>query len=688
MNLTMKQWSIAKLNRENAKTISERFNLPPIVSALLDIHGIVTEQEINNFLFNESDIDNPFEIIDMDKAVERIKKAVEEGERICVYGDYDADGVTSTALLYSYLETAGADVMYYIPSREAEGYGMNMKAVDFLKEKGVKLIVTVDNGISAVDEIAYAKTLGIETVVTDHHMPSDTLPDAAAVVDLHRADCKSRFKNISGVGVAFKLITAIEGEYADVDMLLDNYSDLLSIGTIGDIMPLVDENRVFVKRGLRHITNGDRQGIASLVEYAGLSGKNISAGNVSFGIVPRINAVGRLGRSDDCVTLLITDDFERADEIAKNMGDDNAERQKIEKEILKKINILIAKNPSLIQDRVLIIDGKDWHQGVIGIVSSRLKDIFGKPCIVLSDVDGVCKGSGRSVEGFDLWEAVCACSDVLDHFGGHPMAVGLGIKVENIEKFRYKINEFAVSKGEMPYDSLNIDCKLNPAYLDVELAKSLSYLQPFGAGNPTPVFQLSNLRISGIIPLSNDKHIRINFTNGNTHIQAVKFFCSSFDFPYSNGDVVDIAVTLDVNVYKNNESLSVIIKDIKYAGVDNSEYIHSLRTFEYFCRGESADKEDLKSIIPDRNDFAVVYRYLKQQKNLSNISLDVIVHRLQNGISYGKLKVILEAMNELSLIALYEDMYKTEIKILDVKNKVNLYDASIMKKLKEVYRSE
>lgn len=684
----MKQWSIAKLNRENAKTISERYDLPPIIATLLDIRGIISEEDINRFLFDENTVDDPFEIKDMDKAAERVKNAVENGEKICVYGDYDADGVTSTALLFSYLETIGADVMYYIPDRESEGYGMNISAVEALYEKGVNLIITVDNGISAIDEIARANSLDIDTVVTDHHMPGDVLPEAVAVVDMHRPDCGSRFKTISGVGVAFKLVMAIEGEYADIDMLLDNYSDLLSIGTIGDIMPLIDENRVFVKRGLKHINNCDRQGIASLVEHAGLSGKNITAGNVSFGIVPRINAVGRLGQSDNCVEMLITDDYEKADSTALKLSDDNTQRQKIEKEILEKINLLIAKNPALVQDRVLIINGKDWHQGVIGIVSSRLKDIYGKPCIVISENDNICKGSGRSVEGFDLWEAVCACEDVLDHFGGHPMAVGLGVKADRIDEFREKINRYAASKGDMPYDKLKIDCKLNPAYIDVELAKSLSYLQPFGAGNPTPVFALCKLRIKNITPLSNNKHLKISFLHGNTHITALKFFCSTSDFLYNIGDVVDIAVTLDVNVYKNSESLSMIIKDIKFSDVDYKEYIDSLRLFENFCRGEQVVTDELSSIIPDRNDFAVVYRYLKNEKNLYNISLDIIVHKLSGLICYGKLKVILEAMNELALIAIYEDMYKTQIKILDVKSKVNLEDASIIKALKEVYRNE
>jgi single-stranded-DNA-specific exonuclease len=422
------------------------------------------------------------------------------------------------------------------------------------------------------------------------------------------------------------------------------------------------------------------------VEYAGLSGKDITAGNVSFGIVPRINAAGRLGQSDDCVNMLVTDDIETADKIALKLSDDNTERQRIEKEILDKINLLIAKNPALVQDKVLIISGKDWHQGVIGIVSSRLKEIYGKPCIVISENDGICKGSGRSVEGFDLWEAVCASSEALDHFGGHPMAVGLGLKADKIDEFRKDINEYASRKGEMPYDNLKIDCKLNPAYIDVELAKSLTYMQPFGAGNPTPVFAISNLRIKNITPLSNNKHIKISFINGNTHIQALKFFCSTNDFHYNIGDTVDIAVTLDVNVYKNNESLSMILKDIKFSDVEYKDYIDSLRIYESFCSGETVDNNKLKSIIPVRNDFALVYRYLKQDKNLLNISLDIIVHKLSGRVSYGKLKVILEAMNELGLIAIYEDMYKLQIKILEVNSKVNLEEASIIKALKEVYR--
>ena len=334
----MKLWKISPFDKNEALQLQRQYELPGIVAMLLQIRNVKTEEEIVDFLQNESRIDDPFIILDMDKACARVRRAIDGEELICVYGDYDADGVTSTALLYSYLEAMGARVIYYIPSRETEGYGMHIAAVDTLHEKGVQLIVTVDNGIAAVEEIGYAKTLGIDTVVTDHHMPQNELPDACAVVDLHRADCPSRFKQLSGVGVAFKLIMALEGAYCDTDILLDQYADLLSLGTIGDIVELKSENRVFVKRGLQNLMNTDRPGIRALLRNAGLLDKTLTAGNVSFTLVPRINAVGRLGLSGKSVDLLLTEDNGEASEIAVAMGYDNTERQQIERDIVEKID--------------------------------------------------------------------------------------------------------------------------------------------------------------------------------------------------------------------------------------------------------------------------------------------------------------------------------------------------------------
>ncbi|MBQ7504181.1 MAG: single-stranded-DNA-specific exonuclease RecJ [Ruminococcus sp.] len=685
----MKQWSVEKLNKDNAKYLGEQYGLSPIVSALLDIRGITSEHDVQNFLYENSSIDNPFELKDMDRAVERILTAVENGEKICVYGDFDADGVTATALLYSYLETLGSNVMYYIPDRESEGYGIHKSAIDVLNSEEVELIISVDTGISAVEEIEYAQKLGIDTVVTDHHVLGDSsLPDACAVVNPHRADCGSRFKQISGVGVAFKLVCAIEGEYADIDMLLDNYSDLVCIGTIGDIVPLVDENRVFVKRGLDIINNADRPGIRALIEVSGLKDKEVTSGSVSFTLVPRINAVGRLGLSKDSVALLLTEDYEEALEIAQKLSDDNSQRQKIEKDILYQINKTVGKNPSLVQDRVIVIDGEGWKKGVVGIVSSRIKEIYGKPCIIISRDGNEANGSGRSVEGFDLWSAVNSCSDILTHFGGHTMACGLGLESENIDVFRRRVNEYAANLDSMPYNKLKIDCKLNPQYVDLDVARDLSALAPFGAGNQTPVFQLSNLSISSITPIKNDSHLRISFFVKGKYINAIKFKCSSGEFPYKIGDVVDVAVTLDTNEYNGSQNLSIIIKDIKFSDLDYTEYINSNRIFESFCRGEFVSDNDLNTIIPNRGDFAIVYRALKSLANSDNISLDVFTHNLKGNVTYGKVRVILEAMNDLGLIAFYEDTKKCSLKLLNVNTKVNLDDAEIIKSLKEVYRNE
>lgn len=678
----MKLWSVAELDKNEASQIQTKYELPAIIAMLLQIRNIKTQEEIEDFLFNDSQIASPFEIKDMDKAVNRIKSSLENCELICVYGDYDADGVTSTALLYSYLETIDANAMYYIPSRETEGYGMNKSAVDYLHEKGVKLIVTVDNGIAATEEIAYAKSLGIDTVVTDHHMPTGELPTACAVVDLHREDCNSKFKNLSGVGVVFKLVMALEGEYCDIDSLLDNYADLLSLGTIGDIVELKSENRVFVKRGIQSIMNRDRVGIDALVQSSGLGGKNISAGNVSFTLVPRINAVGRLGLSGKSVDLLLTEDPEEAEEISSQLCDDNAERQQIEKEILDKIDLRIKQNPSLVLDKVIVIDGEDWHQGVIGIVASRIKDVYGKPAIIISKSGDSAKASGRSVEGFPLCDAVFACADLLTHYGGHPMAVGLSLAGENIELFRKRINEFANS-FDMPFDKLNIECKLNPAFISVDIVESLSYLQPFGAGNPTPVFGLYNMTLANIIPLSNNKHLKLVLTRGNTTINAMKFFTSSEEFPYIKGDTLDLAVTLDTNEYNGNISVSVIIKAIKASSDNTQEILESLRIFEDFCLGNPLSQNQLQSILPDRNDFALLYRFLKSNGGY-DFSTVTLVHKLDNKLSFGKIRVILEAMSELGLIEICEGIKENHIKLIEVAGKVDLDSARIISKLKEV----
>ncbi len=677
----MKNWIVSEINKDEAKKIQTEYGLPPILAMLLQIRGITKQEEIEDFLQNDSVIASPFEIKDMQKGADRILTAIDNSEPICVYGDYDADGVTSTALLFSYLETVGANAMYYIPSREAEGYGMNKDAIDKLAEKGIKLIITVDNGIAAVDEIDYANSLGIDTVITDHHQPTGKLPNAVAVIDMHQKDCKSKYKMLSGVGVAFKLVMALEGENCDVSSLLDNYSDLLCIGTVGDIVELKSENRVFVKRGLVNIQQSDRVGINALVQTAGIAGKKITSGNVSFTLVPRINAVGRLGFSGKSVSLLLTEDEEEANEIAKQLNDDNTERKEIEQNILMKIDDMVKLRPEIVRDRVLVIDGEGWHQGVIGIVASKIKEFYGKPTIILSRDGDEAKGSGRSVEGFSLCDAIFACSDLLMHYGGHPMAAGLSLKSENIELFRKRINEYALQQEQMPFNACNIDCKLNPALLNVQLIEPLNYLAPYGAGNPTPMFGLYKMTLALVTPLSQNKHLRLQFKRNNSTVTVMKFFTTQQEFPYVAGDVLDLAVTLDINEFNGQRNLSVIAKEIKPSALDTEKFLQSQRNYEDFKLGLKLSPEQIDDLLPNREDFAILYVFLRKTGGYA-FPIETLVHKLDYKLSIGKIRVILDAMSELSLVTVSEGINSAQIRVSQVSKKVDLNSADTIIKLR------
>lgn len=680
----MKVWSVAKVNKERAIAMANRLEIPPLLAMMLDIRGITKEEDVINFLQENKDFSDPFLMKDMDKAVERITTAVENGEKICVYGDYDADGVTSTSLLYSYLrDSLGADVMFYIPTRTGEGYGMNKSAVDKIHSLGVTLIITVDNGISAREEIDYANSLGIDTVITDHHMPSGAIPKAVAVVNAHQQDDKSPFKDFSGVGVAFKLVMAIEGEYADVDSLLENFSDIATLGTIGDIVPLVGENRTLVKNGLRHIQNSDRIGINAMKQESGIAEKEINSSNVAFTLVPRINAGGRLGSSEKSVNLLLTEDEDEAVTIADKLGMDNRERQSIEKEILASIDEEVRRTPNIVNDKILVFAGKGWHQGVVGIAASRIKDIYDKPTIIIGiDDDGVARGSGRSVEGFSLCDAVFACSEHLTHYGGHPMAVGISLEKEKINDFRKAINAYC-KDIKMPYNILHIDCKLNPNQLDLSILDSLSYIEPCGASNPSPIFGLYNMTVIATKEIGNGKHMRITLSRGQGQVPvyAVYFNHNFQSCSYRNGDIVDVAVSLDRNIYNGQENLSVIIKDIKYSQSNNEELIDSERIFDKFAKRYRLTKNEVMSILPTRNDFAYVYRFLKQNKGFIYGEY-ALVNALNYKISMGKLIVILYSMKELGLINWLQGLYQSIIEMKE-SGKVNLEDSVFIKKLKE-----
>ena len=609
--MILRKWEVRPLDKERAAAFAQTYGVPFFLAMLMNIRGLDDAAHLREFLGEGEPLSDPFLLKDMDKAAARITRAVDNMEKIAVYGDYDADGVTSTAMLYSYLETRGADVIFYIPQREGEGYGMNIGAVEYLKEQGVSLIVTVDNGISSVQEVARANELGIDVVVTDHHRPQEILPDAVAVVDAYRPDDTSPYKHFSGVGIAFKLLMALEDGAGDVEDLLEAYSDLAAIGTIGDIVPLTGENRTLIRAGLERLSQSDRPGVQALLENAGIAGKALTSTNVAFTLVPRINATGRMGAPERAVRLLISGYEEEAEVLSEEICADNEERRRVEAEIAEAAFADIGAK-GYMKDRVVVVDGENWHHGVIGIVASRVTERCGKPCMIISRGETEAKGSGRSIEGFSLFEAICACGDLLIKFGGHPMAAGITLKPENIEAFRKRINRYAAEHfPQMPTQTVTLDCKLNPAALSVSMAQSLTQLEPFGNGNPQPVFGLFNMELSNVTPVGGGGHLRLTLEKNGAVITAMRFNTKPEELPYHIGDKIDLAVQLEAREFRGQPSLTVIVRDMKFAAFNTEKNIASLASFEKWQRGEALSAEDKNRLYPDRACLAAIYRALR-----------------------------------------------------------------------------
>ncbi|MFQ9006442.1 MAG: single-stranded-DNA-specific exonuclease RecJ [Eubacteriales bacterium] len=609
--MILRKWEVRPLDKERAAAFAQTYGVPFFLAMLMNIRGLDDAVHLREFLGEGEPLSDPFLLKDMDKAAARITRAVDNMEKIAVYGDYDADGVTSTAMLYSYLETRGADVIFYIPQREGEGYGMNIGAVEYLKEQGVSLIVTVDNGISSVQEVARANELGIDVVVTDHHRPQEILPDAVAVVDAYRPDDTSPYKHFSGVGIAFKLLMALEDGAGDVEDLLEAYSDLAAIGTIGDIVPLTGENRTLIRAGLERLSQSDRPGVQALLENAGIAGKALTSTNVAFTLVPRINATGRMGAPERAVRLLISGYEEEAEVLSEEICADNEERRRVEAEIAEAAFADIEAK-GYMKDRVVVVDGENWHHGVIGIVASRVTERCGKPCMIISRGETEAKGSGRSIEGFSLFEAICACGDLLIKFGGHPMAAGITLKPENIEAFRKRINRYAAEHfPQMPTQTVTLDCKLNPAALSVSMAQSLTQLEPFGNGNPQPVFGLFNMELSNVTPVGGGGHLRLTLEKNGSVITAMRFNTKPEELPYHIGDKIDLAVQLEAREFRGQPSLTVIVRDMKFAAFNTEKNIASLASFEKWQRGEVLSAEDKNRLYPDRACLAAIYRALR-----------------------------------------------------------------------------
>lgn len=556
-----KKWQIYQSDYEKIKELQEKYNINKLLATILSNRGIIEEKQIKKFLDpKRTDFYNPFLMPDMESAVNRILKAIENNEKIIIYGDYDVDGITSVTVLKSFFQDRGIHVDEYIPNRLNEGYGLNKTAIEKISKQKYMLMITVDCGISAIEEIDYANQLGIETIVTDHHEPGNELPKALAVVDAKRKDNKYPCRNLAGVGVVFKLIQALSIKLNLDEKEYLKYLDIVCVGTISDIVPLEDENRVIVKLGLKLVSQTRNLGLREILKLSGY--QQIDSTTISFGVAPRINACGRMGHQEDALKLFTTKDINEVIKLAEKLNEYNKERQDIEKNIYNEAIEIIDKD-DLDKKNTIVVMGKNWHHGVIGIVSSKITELYFKPSILLCEEDDHGKGSGRSIPGFDLYKALTECKDTIDKFGGHSMAVGINVKKEQFNEFRNKLEEIAKEQHiEEIVPILNIDAQVELDEINKDMVNSLKELEPYGEGNKMPIFAFKNLRIDSIRALSEGKHLKLTLKDKKNIVNAIGFNLGYLSSEYKIGDKIDVVGNLEINSFNGVDNLQINIKDI------------------------------------------------------------------------------------------------------------------------------
>ena len=556
-----KKWQIYQSDYEKIKELQEKYNINKLLATTLSNRGIIEEKQIKKFLDpKRTDFYNPFLMPDMESAVNRILKAIENNEKIIIYGDYDVDGITSVTVLKSFFQDRGIHVDEYIPNRLNEGYGLNKTAIEKISKQKYMLMITVDCGISAIEEIDYANQLGIETIVTDHHEPGNELPKALAVVDAKRKDNKYPCRNLAGVGVVFKLIQALSIKLNLDEKEYLKYLDIVCVGTISDIVPLEDENRVIVKLGLKLVSQTRNLGLREILKLSGY--QQIDSTTISFGVAPRINACGRMGHQEDALKLFTSKDINEVIKLAEKLNEYNKERQDIEKNIYNEAIEIIDKD-DLDQKNTIVVMGKNWHHGVIGIVSSKITELYFKPSILLCEEDDYGKGSGRSIPGFDLYKALTECKDTIDKFGGHSMAVGINVKKEQFNEFRNKLEGIAKEQHiEEIVPILNIDAQVELDEINKDMVNSLKELEPYGEGNKMPIFAFKNLRIDSIRALSEGKHLKLTLKDKKNIVNAIGFNLGYLSSEYKIGDKIDVVGNLEINSFNGVDNLQINIKDI------------------------------------------------------------------------------------------------------------------------------
>ncbi len=556
-----KKWQIYQIDEAKVEEIAKNYNINKLLATILVNRDIIEQGQIKKFLEpKRNDFYDPYQMPDMEIAVERIMKAIENEEKIIIYGDYDVDGITSVTVLKSFLEERGIKVGEYIPNRLEEGYGLNKKAIDKIVKDGNQLMITVDCGISAIEEVDYANQLGIETIITDHHEPGNELPKAIAVVDAKRKDNKYPFRNLAGVGVVFKLIQALGMRMGLAEKEYLKYLDIVCIGTISDIVPLVDENRVIVKLGLKLVEQTKNLGLKSIIQSSGYN--QIDSNTVSFGVAPRINACGRMGHQEEALKLFLATDENEVSELTQKLNEYNKIRQETEKNIYNEAVEEIEKN-KLYDKNTIVVMKENWHHGVIGIVSSKITELYFKPSILLCEEGENGKGSGRSIPGFDLYEALTKCKQSIDKFGGHSMAIGINIKKDKFEEFKEELEKIAEEQNiKEIVPILKIDAQIRLDDINKEMVESLKQLEPFGEENKMPVFAFRNLKINSIRALSEGKHLKLTLKDNKNIVNAIGFNLGELSNEYKIGDKVDVVGNLEINTFNGVSNIQINIKDI------------------------------------------------------------------------------------------------------------------------------
>ena len=602
----MKKWLCSPAPAGVNNEITAQFG--ELLGGVMLSRGITTLDRAREF-FGCSSLSDPLLLKDMESAVDVIRQALDEGKKITVYGDYDCDGVTSTAMMYGYLDAMGAEVEYYIPDR-SEGYGMNIPALEKILDQGTELIITVDNGVSAVEEAEYIRQRGAQLVITDHHQPPQELPVCEACVNPHRQDDNSPFKELCGAGVVLKLLCALE---EDEEFVMEQYAELAAVGTIGDVMPLVGENRYIVRRGIEDIRASQNIGIDRLLRTAGVSLESVDATTVAFSICPRINAAGRIAAADKAVQLLMADSPEQAGLLSEELNLMNENRRAEEARIMEDVSRQLESDPSILRERVLVVSGEGWHHGVIGIVAARLLEKYGKPVLMISVENGEARGSARGIDGFSIYKLLDRCSRVLTKFGGHPKAGGFSLPADRIGDFRQMVYAFCREcYPKMPEYTVSADMEITGDRLTEEALNSLSQLEPCGEGNQRPVFLLRNCTVESKRALKDGRYTSFELRSGGVKLKALCFGIPFAKFHPEQGSMVDIIAAAELNEFRGVKSVTLKVQELRPSGFREDRFFAAQRTYEEISRGEGCDSRLAPRVIPDRNALMAVYDLLRK----------------------------------------------------------------------------